>query len=170
MGENGSGKSILLSNIVDAFYEIANKAYTNVSISDGMVTKYYKVLPDVQITPGRPYMIACLRFVSKNEKVEYIIKCGNKSWTSYNTGQFADCSLPDTLKWKQAIGKHKDVVYKEQHVSDNHKSNIEQIFNTNVICYSRLQLVTGAQAAIPLRYYSLWDAVPTVFRFCVIQK
>jgi predicted ATPase len=40
VGENGSGKSILLSNIVDAFYEIANKVYTNVSFQDGSITKF----------------------------------------------------------------------------------------------------------------------------------
>ncbi len=30
VGKNGSGKSILLSNIVDCFYEIARKKYNNV--------------------------------------------------------------------------------------------------------------------------------------------
>lgn len=29
VGKNGSGKSILLSNIVDAFYELADKGYEN---------------------------------------------------------------------------------------------------------------------------------------------
>ena len=44
VGENGSGKSILLSNIVDAFYEIADKAYTNVSVHNGLLKNFYKII------------------------------------------------------------------------------------------------------------------------------
>lgn len=35
VGENGTGKSTILSNIVDSFYEMARKAYNNVCETEG---------------------------------------------------------------------------------------------------------------------------------------
>lgn len=42
VGKNGSGKSILLSNIVDAFYELADLAYENATKLITSGHQYYK--------------------------------------------------------------------------------------------------------------------------------
>lgn len=44
VGENGTGKSILLSNIVDSLYELAAKYYTNACISEYFGHQYYKII------------------------------------------------------------------------------------------------------------------------------
>jgi hypothetical protein len=135
VGENGSGKSILLSNIVDAFYEIANKAYTNVSIHDGFSTKFYKVISSIQISPGQNYMTAYLRFSDSGQPIEYIFKGGLKNWDLYNT-DFYDCSpLNAALKWSKEDENHKAVTFEKQLIDDSKKDAVERIFSSNVVCY-----------------------------------
>ena len=134
VGENGSGKSILLSNIVDAFYEIANKAYINVSIHDGMSTKFYKVISPIQISPGRDYMAAYLRFSDSGQPIEYIFKGGVKNWETYNIEKFNDSQLNTALKWQKDEENHKQVTFQGQMIGDTQKEDIERIFSSNVIC------------------------------------
>lgn len=135
VGENGSGKSILLSNIVDAFYEIANKAYTNVSIRDGLTTKFYKVISTIQISPNQNYMTAYLRFSDNGQPIEYIFKGGLRNWDSYNT-DFYDCSpLNAALKWSKDDESHKAVTIERQLIDDSKKDAVERIFSSNVVCY-----------------------------------
>lgn len=135
VGENGSGKSILLSNIVDAFYEIANKAYTNVSVHDGVSTKFYKVISPIQISPGNDYMAAYLRFTDSGQPLEYIFKGGVKNWEAYNIEQFSDSPLNAALKWQKDEENYKEVTFQSQKMDDSKKGDIESIFSSNVICY-----------------------------------
>lgn len=129
VGENGSGKSILLSNIVDAFYEFASKAYTNVYIQEGMQAKYYKVISPIQISYGKKYLAAYLRFSDGGQRIEYIFKSGKKSWNDYNCEQFGDSPLNAALKWNNDDDNHKSIVIQEQ------KTNVKRIFSNNAICY-----------------------------------
>ena len=135
VGENGSGKSMLLSNIVDAFYELANKAYTNVSVNDGVSTKYYKVISTIQISPGKDYMAAYLRFADRGQPIEYIFKGGVKNWETYNIEQFNNSQLSDALKWQKDEENYKGVTLQNQRIDDSKKEDIERIFSSNVICY-----------------------------------
>lgn len=43
VGKNGSGKSILLSNIVDALYELADKGYDNATQATNNGHQYYMI-------------------------------------------------------------------------------------------------------------------------------
>ena len=135
VGENGSGKSILLSNIVDAFYEIANKAYTNVSIRDGLSSKFYKIISPTQISPSKEYMTAYLRFSDSGQVLEYIFKGGTKNWDVYNTEQFSGSPLNTALKWPKDESNDKKVTFQKEEINDNKKQDVEQIFSSNVICY-----------------------------------
>lgn len=71
VGKNGSGKSILLSNIVDAFYEIANEEYHNVTPADSHGHQYYKKIAKAQIRLGQPYMTAYIRLEHQENKKLY---------------------------------------------------------------------------------------------------
>jgi ABC-type dipeptide/oligopeptide/nickel transport system ATPase component len=135
VGENGSGKSILLSNIVDAFYETANKAFGNVSIHDGFTTKYYKVISSIQISPSKPYMAVYLMFAEGDIKIEYVFKGGNKNWSSYNSEQFKDTPICDAIKWTNDSENHKAVSYASSLIDDSREKEIENIFTNNVLCY-----------------------------------
>lgn len=50
VGENGTGKTTLLSNIVDSFYETARTAFSDVTQSDGSSGyQYYKAITPAEI-------------------------------------------------------------------------------------------------------------------------
>ncbi len=135
VGENGSGKSVFLSNIVDAFYEIANKAYTNVSMKDGLRSKFYKIISPTQISPDKEYMTAYLRFSDNGQFLEYIFKGGIKNWDVYNTEQFNGSPLNTALKWLKDDDNYKDVTFQSNKIDDSKKNDVEKIFSGNVICY-----------------------------------
>lgn len=124
VGKNGSGKSVLLSNIVDAFYEIADKVYRNATQAWGRGHQYYKHISANQIQIGQNYMIAYLRFQQGDEKIEYIFKSGEISFDYFKpTLPFA----PDkSLDWRDDIN-YKNVFALKKVISD--------IFDKNIICF-----------------------------------
>ena len=135
VGENGSGKSILLSNIVDSFYEIANRGFTNVSIREGLTTKFYKVISPMQISPNKKYMAAYLRFTENGQPIEYLFKGGEKNWDQYNCEQFNDVPLSTHLKWLNDDDNHKAVIFQNMAIDNSRKEDIQRVFLSNVICY-----------------------------------
>ena len=77
VGENGSGKSTVLSNIVDAFYEVAGKAFNNArQPDDDSGHQYYKTIAPIEITTGQQYMFSYIAFQDTKEH-SYVYKCGN---------------------------------------------------------------------------------------------
>jgi len=76
VGENGTGKTILLSQIVDAFYEISGGLFQDVRISaGGLGYKYYKLSGQKNLKSGSSKGFSALQFYNKdNEKVEYYDK------------------------------------------------------------------------------------------------
>jgi predicted ATP-binding protein involved in virulence len=78
VGENGSGKTIILSPIIDALYEYANKLFSN-DILPKMGTGYtfYKYSGGINVKVGLDYGFAALRFIQGNDKHEYLDKNGN---------------------------------------------------------------------------------------------
>lgn len=49
VGENGSGKSTVLSNITDSLLEIGGEAFTNVLAQEGLGHQYFKGISSQQI-------------------------------------------------------------------------------------------------------------------------
>lgn len=84
VGKNGSGKSILLSHIVDACYEIADAAFTNaMKKTEGIRNQYFKEIAPYQISIGQNVMFAHIKFKQDSTKFEYMYKCGNSSKEDY---------------------------------------------------------------------------------------
>ena len=80
VGKNGSGKSILLSHITDALYEIAAKEYKNVVINESNgSSKYYKIISPKQISIGETHLVSYLSFEENNKPLRYAFKCGQIS-------------------------------------------------------------------------------------------
>ena len=77
VGENGSGKSTVLSNIVDALFEMAGQKFTNAQQKDdiGINTQYYKAITGVEIHTDSSYMLAYLLFMGEKEYI-YTFKSG----------------------------------------------------------------------------------------------
>ncbi len=125
VGKNGSGKSILLSNIVDAFYELGNEAYDNAMEANGNGGfQYYKAISSEQIKIGQNYMVAHLSFRQSNKKFEYLFKSGKLSFNEYV--QLHENAIDQKLSWKGEINFKKVTVDKE---------DINNIFEKDIVCF-----------------------------------
>lgn len=127
VGENGSGKSTVLSNVVDAFYEMAGQAYNNARERDGENYQYYKAILPSEINIGHEFMISYIEFCESNKEnivCQYIFKSGKLTYDEFNheTG----VELKDKSKWKNE-GNTKDIFISKQ--------EIEKVFEKNVLCY-----------------------------------
>jgi len=124
VGENGSGKSLFLSNIVDAFFEIAQIGYQNVAIPELNGYKYFKTLSNIQISIGEAFLCSHIRFAQDEDKIEYIFKCGSKAFDSYcseiGDSLHLDLQWPDTENFKKVI---------------TNKKIAKDCFTKGVICY-----------------------------------
>lgn len=100
VGRNGSGKSILLSNIVDAFYEMAKVSYNNATLDNGNGSKqYYKTISPDQITIGKTYLTAYAQFSQDDQDIKYIFKSGSKSFDDYCTQYKLNFDL--SYRWEE---------------------------------------------------------------------
>lgn len=124
VGKNGSGKSILLSNIVDAFYEIADKAYDNATETDSNGHQYYKEIAPAQIKLGQNHMLAHIHFQQATKNIEYLFKSGELSFDSYK--KIRGVPIKEQLNWNQE-SNFKTVIAEEKDVHD--------VFEKDIICY-----------------------------------
>ena len=62
VGKNGTGKSILISNIVDSFFEFGNQAYGDITKKTGLSNLYFKIAANNQIRLGKNSMICHLQY------------------------------------------------------------------------------------------------------------
>lgn len=76
VGKNGSGKSILLSNIVDSFYEFGGKAYSNVTKFDKLNSLYYKIISDTEIKYHKDSAFSYLKYEEDCDILEYFYNEG----------------------------------------------------------------------------------------------
>lgn len=130
VGENGTGKSILLSSIVDSFYEIAGKAFYDVQYpTEFNLKQYYRIISGVEIHTGKKYMYSCIQYQYKNQEMQnvpiyYFFKSGDM-----DIKKLSDKDLVSKIK----VGFKKRENYKE--VYDLTDEDAEKIFNRNIICY-----------------------------------
>lgn len=81
VGKNGSGKTYTLSYIVDAFYELAKKEYSDVVKSSGRNSPYFRIISgrDINTNTDRQSAAAYLRFFDDQDgqEIHYCEKIGN---------------------------------------------------------------------------------------------
>lgn len=131
VGKNGSGKSTVLSNIVDAVYEIAGEAYGNARQSNGDTRyQYYKAITPTEIHIGKSYMFSYIQFgdLSRNDMLpvnfEYVFKSGELAFN-----EFQAMVLNTVSRYKQWKDEG-NIKY-----TNVNKEHAEKIFSNNVICY-----------------------------------
>jgi len=87
VGENGSGKTILQSQIIDSFYEIGGKLFDDITIKEGVGYKYYKVSGGINLQTGKDKGFSILKFTdNENQALEYFDKIGEvkkEDFTNY---------------------------------------------------------------------------------------
>jgi len=78
VGENGSGKTILQSQIADSFYEIGCNLFEDVGIQKGISRSYYKLCGGINLRTGTKKGFSVLIFTDNNgDKIEYMDKVGD---------------------------------------------------------------------------------------------
>lgn len=127
VGENGSGKSTIISNIVDSLYEIAGKAYNNVLKGENNVGhQYYKAILSSEINVNHEFMISYIEFcesVGEDIICEYIFKNGNLTYNDFNNETGFELKNRTVFD----INSVKDI-----NIS---KEKVEEIFKKNIFCY-----------------------------------
>ncbi len=81
VGENGKGKSTLLSSVVDALFEFAKQPFNDiVDINPNGTTPYYKVMSNRNIRVGNKFSFTFLEFIDEDKQLQYIEKIGELSF------------------------------------------------------------------------------------------
>lgn len=73
VGENGTGKSTLISNVVDSFYEIAGAAYPDArkhGETEGY--EFYKIINPIEIHTGEKYLYSYIKYESLSGEIPSI--------------------------------------------------------------------------------------------------
>lgn len=79
VGKNGTGKSILISTVVDSLHEIARNAYDDIVIEQGAGYKYFKIASGSQVKIGAKGGVSYVRFAKidkKDQSAEYMYREG----------------------------------------------------------------------------------------------
>ena len=123
VGENGTGKSTILSNIVDAFFEMAGRAFTNANhINDKRGYQYFKMISPSEIHIGTAYMYSYITFKADTE-IEYVFKAGETSAEEIKN-KINDHAIINILSKN---GNTKAILANEKLISN--------IWEKNVICF-----------------------------------
>ena len=127
VGKNGTGKSTLISNVVDSFYEIAGVAYSDAR-KQGETEGYefYKSITPIEIHVGEKYLYSYIKYENLSGEIpsiDYVFKCGRLSKEEFRQ-KCNDCS--------QQITWTNDENFKQVTAS---KKDVEKIISSDVICY-----------------------------------
>ena len=123
VGENGSGKSLLVSHIVDSLIEAAATHYGNVRPDDAS-GQYFKVISPTEVSVGERYLAAHISFDGGEE---YLFKSGDASFES-TRGELH--VLNDRLDWKER-SNYKGTTFTADQVEQSFKSGAYCYFGPN---------------------------------------
>ena len=78
IGKNGSGKTILMSNLVDSFFELARQYFLDIEKNELNNGGYFKILGTFNQKQNSAYSLTYIEFILKKyeKKYEYIEKTG----------------------------------------------------------------------------------------------
>lgn len=127
VGENGTGKSTLISNIVDSFYEIAGTAYSNArKRTETEEYEFYKTISPIEIHVGEEYSYSYIKYEDASKEIpsiDYVFKSGRISNEEFRQ-KCEDCS--NQISWTDEDN------FKSVTVS---RKDAEKILSSNIICY-----------------------------------
>jgi hypothetical protein len=116
VGENGAGKTIFQSQIMDSFYEIASELFDDVGINNGLKKNYYKVSGGVNLKSGTDKGFSALKFVDfENNQIEYFDKIGNVAQSDFKHIIHDFTLSPDGTSGNQKLTTSiSDIILKEK--------------------------------------------------------
>lgn len=127
VGENGTGKSTIISNVVDSFYEIAGTAYLDARKQGKTVGyEYYKTITPLEIHAKKQYLCSYIKYEDENKEIssiEYVFKSGVLDANEFKS-KFGVTA--QQITWK------KEENYK--YVTVN-KEDAEKILEKEILCY-----------------------------------
>lgn len=125
VGRNGSGKSILLSHVVDALIEFAKGAYQDIlDEQGGLQNPYFKIVGKTNQRTGADFGIALLRFSDGEAAHCYVDKSGVLEADDY--ADRARERFPSVTSWP-AEGNHKAAPIPQDYA--------ERFFRDSSVCY-----------------------------------
>lgn len=77
LGKNGTGKTTLLSSIVDALYELSSNCFQDILPHEGLSRQYFKVSGSKNMRVNAQYSFSYLNFAIEEEVLEYCDKNGD---------------------------------------------------------------------------------------------
>lgn len=127
VGENGTGKSTIISNVVDSFYEIAGTAYLDARKQGKTVGyEYYKTITPLEIHAKKQYLCSYIKYEDENKEIssiEYVFKSGVLDANEFKS-KFGVTA--QQITWK------KEENYKCVTVN---KEDAEKILEKEILCY-----------------------------------
>lgn len=124
VGENGAGKSTIMSNIVDSMFEMARMVYDDAVKQDGNKYQYYKAINHSEIRVGEDYMISYVEYEDCEKDLRYVFKGG--SIEKEKACGLIKNQLDDIGNW-EIDGNYKAI--------SGGKNDYDSIFNSNVLCF-----------------------------------
>ncbi len=126
VGKNGSGKSIMLSNIIDALHELGDQAFKDITKKDGLGHKYYKIASGNQIRLGANSLVGYVKFTDdKNDHLEYLYLRGDAKKDKGHRA-FANAGLSNAQI--QMDGENDKAVTQDE-------KRVKQVFNRSIITF-----------------------------------
>ncbi|NCB20646.1 MAG: ATP-binding protein [Clostridia bacterium] len=115
VGENGTGKTIFQSQIVDSFYEIGSVLFDDIGIQNGLKRNYYKISGGVNLRSGKDSGFSILQFVDYEKQVlEYFDKVGELQKEEFKNFILDFSLFPnDSKKYQKEISSI-DIIKKEK--------------------------------------------------------
>ncbi|MFV8193311.1 AAA family ATPase [Acinetobacter soli] len=126
VGKNGTGKTTLLSSIVDSLYELSNSAFSDILPKNGNGYKYFRISGASNMRVDSSYAFAYIEYKNKdNHNYEYIEK----------NGQISSSSLKEKTQNLLRINiSDKNGNFKEI-TNTKESSEFKKDFSSNSYCY-----------------------------------
>lgn len=122
VGENGTGKSTIISNIVDAFFEIDAEIHSDTRpLIKNRSNQYFKIISPFEIHHGASFMYSSISF-KVEDFLHYVFKCGNISFDDF-VEQTGYCT--SAKPWEDKDVKKVDIYEVTKY----------DIWKNNVFCY-----------------------------------
>ena len=126
VGKNGSGKSIMLSNVVDALHELGGQVFSNVTKKEGLMHTFFKYTSRNHIRLGSSELIGYVKLSSSaNEDLEYLYLQSHAN-TNNTRRSFEEAGLPPPRLHVNTANEKK---------TTSNEKTIESEFNSSVLVY-----------------------------------
>lgn len=127
---NGKGKTTIISHVVDAFYELAKKHYSNEF--EGKENKYYRLSTSIFNLDSEKPSFVYFRFNNDDKKVDYVDIRNSCSQMEYENAINIDGRIPFT-KFSDNFETQSNIKY--WHIDSKQDHFVRSVFENNILTY-----------------------------------